>query len=246
MGIPYKKQFVKSDGRKLTRSGPRDMQARVSGGGNTPDESLVSILTDQIAELKAEMIALRSRSGDSTPAGFFSPEQVDDEIRRAVESAVAEAAIALKTGPNQDSDLLPLVKEYKSQILALQKGNDDLTRLHAVIVKENSTVKENIKKLEAELVDVIELRKQIAVLEQDLAGKKETIEILKSQPAIVGNEIVTDPDRPQMEQLFVDPLDKDSGKGMKPSISIETVTNDDGVNDKVDKLRGLLGKLPKK
>jgi hypothetical protein len=49
-----------------------------------------------------------------------------------------------------------------------------------------------------------------------------------------------------MEQVFVDPLEEDSGKGLKSSINIETVTKDEEVLGRVDKLRGLLGKLPKK
>jgi len=49
-----------------------------------------------------------------------------------------------------------------------------------------------------------------------------------------------------MEQVFVDPLEDDAGEGMKSTINIETITKDEEVNDKVDKLRGLLGKLPTK
>lgn len=244
MAIPYKKQFVKSDGRKLTRSGPRDMQNRVTGGGNSTDLNLVELLTNQITDLKADVLAMKSRSGDAPPTGFFSPEQVDDEIRKAVESAVAETTLSLKASGNKESDLLPLVKEYKSQILGLQQGHDNLTRLHAAIIKENTGLKESISKLKVELEDVNELRKQIAVLEQELDGKKELIETLKTRPAIVNGEVITDPDRPQIEQVFVDPLEDDAGDGLESSITIDTVTAKEAVGDKVDKLRDLLGKLP--
>jgi len=247
MGIPYKKQFVKSDGRKLTRSGPRDMQNRFTGGGaSTTDAGLIELLTNQITDLKADILAMKSRAGDAPPTGFFSPEQVDEEIRKAVESAVAETTMSLKASGNKDSDLLPLVKEYKSQILELQQGHDNLTRLHATITKENSGLKKSIEKLTAELDDVNELRKQIAVLEQELNGKEELIETLKTRPAIVDGEVVSDPKRPQMEQIFVDPLEEDAGDGMDASITIESVTKDEEVDDKVDKLRDLLGSLPKR
>lgn len=242
MGIPYKKQYVKSDGRKLTRSGPRDMQARVAGTGYNPDNELVALLTNQIAELKAEMIALKSKTADDAPQGFFTPEQVDEEIRKAVEAAISEAAISFK-GQKQDSDLIELVKEYKRQIVELQKGNDNLTRLHANITKENTDLKTKISKLESENSDAAELKKQIAVLEQELSGKQELIETLKSSPAIVGNEII-DPDRPQMEQVFIDPLEENAGEGLKSSIQIETVVKDDEVDGKVNKLKDLLGKSP--
>jgi len=244
MAIPYKKQFVKADGRKLNRSGPRDMQARAAGGDGVNSE-MIGLLTNQITELKAEILAMKSKSGDAPPLGFFSPEQVDEEIRRAVESAVAEAAVSFKGQP-KNPDLAPLVQEYKSQILELQKGNDNLTRLHSTITKENTDMKTKMAKLEAELGDVVDLKKQIAVLEQEVAGKEELIDTLKSRPAIIGGEVITDPDRPQMEQVFVDPLEDDAGEGMKSTINIETITKDEEVNDKVDKLRGLLGKLPTK
>jgi len=244
MAIPYKKQYVKSDGRKLNRSGPRDMQARTVGS-YTPDTSMVELLTNQLTELRAEILAMKSRSGDAAPAGFFSPEQVDEEIRKAVEAAVAESAISFK-GDTKNADMAPLVHEYKKQIVELQRGNDNLTKLHASITKESGNLKEKIAKLEAEMVDVVELKKQIAVLEQELVGKGEMVEMLKTRPAILEGEIFTDPDRPQMEQVFVDPLEEDAGKGMKATINIETVVKDEEVGDKVNKLKDLLGKLPNK
>ena len=183
-GIPYKKQFVKPDGRKLNRSGPRDMQARTAGTVQSPDVGLVELLTNQLTELKAEVMAMKSRNGDAAPVGFFSPEQVDAEI---------------------------------------------------------------IKAVEAQLANVVKLKKQIAVLEQEVEGKEELINILKTRPVIIDGEIVTDPDRPQMEQAFVDPLEEDAGKGMKASIKIETVVKDEEVGAKVNKLKDLLGsKLPTK
>jgi uncharacterized small protein (DUF1192 family) len=241
MGIPYKKQFVKPDGRKLNRSGPRDMQTRTMSSGGT-DPELIALLTNQITELKAEILAMKSTTGAKVPAGFFSPEQVDEEIRKAVEAAVAEAAISFK-GETKNSDMAPLVKEYKSQILELQRGNDNLTKLHANIAKENTELKKELDKLRNEMGDVVELKQQIAVLEQEIAGKQEMIEMLKSRPAIMGDSVVEniDPDRPQMEQVFIDPLEKDAGEGMKSKINVETITKDDEVDGKVDKLRDLLG-----
>lgn len=247
MGIPYKKQFVKSDGRKLTRSGPRDMQARIAASGGGTDTAIVEFLTNQIAELKSEILAMRNKEQGPGPApsGFFTAEQVDNEIRHAVEAAVSEAAISFKSGSNKSPDLSPLVKEYKTQIVELQKSNDNLTRLHATITKENSDLKNQISKLEEKTDENLELSKQIAVLEQELAGKQEMIEMLKVRPAIIGDEAV-DPDRPKMEQVFVDPLEDGAGNGLKSTINIETINGDEEVENKVDKLRGLLGKLPKK
>lgn len=211
MTIPYEKQFVKSDGRRLNRSGPRDMQARAADSGYyTQDSSLIELLTNQITGLRAEILTIQSRGGDKAPTGFFSPEQVDEEIRKAVEAAVAEMAISFKGIGNKDAEL-----------------------------------KNKISKLEAELGDVAELKKQIAVLEQEVVGKQELVDTLRTRTAIVEGEVI-DPDRPQIEQVFVDPLEKNAGEGMKPSISIETIVKEDIVDDKVNKLKDLLGKLPAK
>jgi len=245
MVIPYKKQFVKSDGRKLNRTGPRDMQARIDNSGSSMDTGLNEILINQITELKAEVLAIKSRSGDAAPLGFFSPEQVDEEIRKAVEAAVSEAAISFKGMAPQNADLAPLVKEYKTQIVELQKGNDNLTKLHAAITRENAGLKEQIEKLSVDIVDITELRKQIAVLEQEVVGKQELINTLKTRPAIIGDEFI-DPKRPQMEQVFVDPLEDNAAEGMEASIKIETIIREEEVGGKVDKLRNLLGKLPNK
>ena len=239
MPIPYKKQFVKSDGRKLNRSGPRDMQTRATSG---TDPDLVQFLTDQVTELKAELIAMKSRGGDTVPPGFFSPEQVDEEIRKAVEAAVSEAALSFK-GQTKNADMAELVREYKKQIVELQRGNDNLTKLHSTMAKENTDLKENIKQLESESVDVVELQKQIAVLEAQLKSKDDLIDTLKSRPAIMPEgPVEPDPDRPQMEQVFVDPLEENAGEGLKSNINIETITKEEDLNGKVDKLRDLLGK----
>jgi len=245
MPIPYRKQFVKSDGRKLNRTGPRDMQARVDNSGSSTEMGLTELLTNQIAELKAEVLAIKSRSGDTAPLGFFSPEQVDEEIRKAVETAVSEASISFKGISPQNADLMPLVKEYKIQIVELQKGNDNLTKLHAAITRENKELKDSMEKLRIDIVGINDLRKQIAVLEQEVSGKQELIDTLKTRPAIVGDEFI-DPKRPQMEQVFVDPLEDNAAEGMKASIQIETITKEEEVGGKVDKLRNLLGKLPTK
>ena len=74
---------------------------------------------------------------------------------------------------------------------------------------------------------------------------------MKTRPAIIGNEIVQpeDPDRPKMEQIFVDPLEDNAGDGMKSNITAREITRDvdePAHNEQVNKLKSLLGKkLPK-
>jgi hypothetical protein len=247
--MQYRKDFIKSDGRRLLKGGPRDQQLRAKVNQET---GLVDSLMDQVIELKTQIQKLEVGGTNRIAASnLFTAEQVDEEIRRAVSQAMAEATISLKkTGADPDTTLL--VKKYKQQILDLQKNNDDFARLHKAITNENKELKEKLNKLEIEISDASELKKQIAVLEQSLVGKDELIDMLKSRPAIINGEIVnvTDPDRPQMEQKFIDPLEKDAGDGMKSNITARELTRDVDEPDHIDqvsKLKSLLGnKLPKR
>lgn len=238
----YPKEYIKSDGRKLIGGGPRDLQ-RLHQTLTLPDTSYIEELKRQIEDLRNE---LRNRPTVGKPEGFFSPEEVDDEIRKAVAQAVAESALEFKKNKAlADQTTEPLIQKYKVQIVELQKNNDDLKKMHTVIINQNTDLKDQIAKLNEETKKTEELKKEIAVLEQKIAGKEELITALKSRPAIVGDEIV-DPDRPQMEQVFIDPLEEGAGDGLESHIDIKEVTPEgDKVDDKIHKLRDLIGnKLP--
>lgn len=198
----YPKEFIKGDGRRLISGGPRDLQRKQKIVQYAmPSDAGIEDLKKQIGELQIEL--KRTLSGH-TPSGYFTADEVDEEIRKAVALAAKEVA---------------QVKGLKTQI----------------------------KKLKIELKEAEELKKEIALLKQALAGKEELVEALKGKPAIIGDKIVTDPDRPQMEKRFVDPLETDAGKGLKSFIKTDKVVKkgEDEVDDQVDKLRSLLNK-PKK
>ena len=59
---------------------------------------------------------------------------------------------------------------------------------------------------------------------------------------------ITDPDRPQMEVKFVDPIDKESKVEKHFEVEVEdiTINKKEEMGSKVDKLKNLLGKLPSK
>jgi len=192
-GINYPKEFVKPDGRKLVSGGPRDLQRRQLNH-QPVGESDLGVLKKEFNRLREEL-----KETQKIPAGFFSPEQVDEEVRNAVEQAVKETMASIKN-PNHDKNKL----------------------------------------------EVDELKKEIAFLKQSLEGKEEVIDVLRLKVSI-NEDVVIDSDRPKMEHQFIDPLDKDAGKGLKSHIDIMDVPTDekDNMFEKVDKLKGLLGKLPK-
>ena len=56
-----------------------------------------------------------------------------------------------------------------------------------------------------------------------------------------------DPDRPKIKEVFVDPLDKNAGSNLESHIDIKNSSSKEKVkmDEKVEKLRSMLGKLPK-
>jgi predicted RNase H-like nuclease (RuvC/YqgF family) len=138
----------------------------------------------------------------------------------------------------------PTLQKYKVQIVELQKTNDDLTKLHSEIAKQNSDLKSKISELEVKKEEIKELEIKLAVLEQNLKGKDEMIVVLKSRTS--NGESIEDPNRPKMGSVFIDPLSSNSGEGLKSFIRTDDVTREekDEMKSKVNKLKGLLGKLP--
>ena len=55
-----------------------------------------------------------------------------------------------------------------------------------------------------------------------------------------------DPERPKMETTFIDPLEKDADDGLTAHIDAEEVEvkEKDKIYSNVEKLKGLMGKLP--
>jgi polyhydroxyalkanoate synthesis regulator phasin len=190
--INYPKEFVKPDGRKLRTGGPRDLQRRQTG--TQTKEFDADVLKEQFDNLREDLQKIQPKQI------VFSAEQVDEEIRKAVEQAVKETMASINN---------PDYNKYQTEV-------------------------DNLKR-------------EIDNLKQNLSGKEEVIDVLKSRP-MTTNDVVEDPDRPQMEQKFIDPLEKDAGEGLKSHIDITDVatTDKDNMSEKVDKLKNLLGKLPNK
>ena len=99
----YRKDFVKSDGRQLLKGGPRDQQLRAKA---MSESAVADSLIEQLAELKAEVKRLEAGGAVAAiPRDLFTAQQVDEEIRRAVSQAMAEATISLKkNGPDPKVD----------------------------------------------------------------------------------------------------------------------------------------------
>ncbi len=130
-----------------------------------------------------------------------------------------------------------LIKE-KTDII--NKHNNEITKFKIESEKKKGEVKslkEKAKRIGAdeEITTLLkEQTKQIEVLTEALANAETQLEI--------------ETNRPKMETAFIDPLEKDAGKDLTPHIEIkeEKPAEEKGeMNAKVERLRSLMGKLPK-
>jgi hypothetical protein len=133
MAIKYEKEFVKPDGRRLPTGGPRDLQRRQRQESREQTD-LIDFLRSEIRDLN-ERLAVKT-----VGTGEYTGDQVDEEIRKAVLSAVEEvkeatkeemselrsAADALKKNEN---NLLEQVKNLEVYQVGIQKELTDTKRL---------------------------------------------------------------------------------------------------------------------
>lgn len=214
----YNKEHIKKDGRHLLRGGPRDIQRRQAMAELQGDQSvIVDLLKQEIADLKRELSNRPKGKG-----GGFTAEEVDMEIHKAVESAVKE-----------------LTTEFEKEKDKLQHDINNFKQIVEAVQKEKSR----------NLIEVEKLNAKIETQQALLAEKDARIEELKQMRTSVpvAYQQKEDPDRPKMEEVFVDPLEKDAGEGMEAHINVSDITIDEKENmeDKVNKLRNIMGKLKK-
>ena len=188
--MKYKKEYIKSNGRKLIGSGPRDLQRRQQQA-NVVDHS------DIIKELKNEINILSIELKERPIVEGFSGEQLDSEIRSVVTEVVKELKVI------KDGELERIKEEHSKEIKNL--------------------LKEHSEKLEQLTKSIIESGNQNQAFEEQ-----------------------SDNGRPKMMSEFVDPLEEDAGKMLKPFLDVKDASTDEQTSmfGKIDKLKGMLGKLP--
>ncbi len=201
----YKKEYVKTDGRKLRAGGPRDLQKRQQ----IQDTSS----TAAIQSLKTEIERLSNELRERPVIGGFTGEQMDDEIRKSVSESIKNIKETTS-------------KEIEELKLSLKKSKENEETLLKKLEDINKTRNEDITRL---------LKEQV-----------EKLENLNISTTTRYEEIIVDPDRPQIEEMFIDPLETHSGKGLELHIDVKDVSSgeEEDMFEKVDKLKQLLGGLP--
>lgn len=218
--MKYDKEHIKSDGRKLVRGGPRDLQRRQAQG---PDQTVI------VEELRKEIQRLSVQPTEASVVKGYTGEQVDEEVRKAV-AVVLEEVQGIDKGRE---------KELLDQIKSLETDQDVVrNELNTAVFGKRFAESrlEDAKKLEAENKKITEL------IEKQNAKMEELTYALQNAEA----QLELESDRPKIETTFIDPLERNAGKDLKPHIKIEDVKGPkkEKMKSSVEKLKGLMDKLP--
>jgi len=264
MAMKYQKEFHKK-GRVLVGGGPRDRQAAVqrgmAGPAYSPDSDYI------IQELRKEILELKSKTA-STGKGDFTGEQVDEEVRKAVAEALKESEGYFK---NKVKELEGNNKKFLENMERLNKDKDQLDqKLRAKRERLNKTQYE----FEEIKIKLKEAEGRLKLADEKIEAKDEIIEVLKKEnegggtdttelqkiieaqnkkiedltmAVVAGGDVVIedDPDRPQIEDVFVDPLEDGSSEGLVSHIEVEDVSPEkkEDMKEKVSKLKEIMGGL---
>jgi len=221
MGLTYNKQLTTKDRRILT-NGPADRQRKQQAINNTSvaDLSLVEELKNQIFNLQEQL------EKKSPTEGLYTSDQVNDEIIKAVKVETINLSAKNEVLENK---ILDLKNNHEKEIHSLKeiiKNKEDIIQQ----LKDN---KSSAGISESKLVELLgEATKRIEEMSMNNQGL---------------SKIDVDPNRPKMETIFVDPIEKTAPE-IEKHFEIEDVATDqkDQMLDKVNKLKNLMGKLPGK
>lgn len=174
-----------------------------------------------VNELRAQVERLQKQLLEKPTSGY-TPEQVDAEILKAIKIET----LGLEQKHNDEKSALLLeIEKYKYEIKSLKE-------LVASKDEQIRALQDSSPKIDNKLTDL-------------LAEATKKIEEMSSKISS-GDEKITPSDRPQMETLFVDPIEKESKVEKHFEIEDITIDEKDKIYDKVNKLKSIMGKLPNK
>lgn len=268
--MEYRKSFVKPDGRKLMAGGPRDLQRKQQQDqvifndlGNVDelkiqikelrvalsekpaisaedfDKELRISVADAIIETEAkykkEIRELKNElveRDNEVPQGYLSPEQVDEEMDKAVKEAVDNLTLKLEDRTNA---CIKIKTEYEDFVLSSEYKVNNLS----------DRIRSLNNKLESKEEIILILDKKVSA-PIDINDER-IADLIAQKISIDSSGVVSDPNQPKMETSFIDPAVLGAEDVLKGKIKVEDVVSVDEENiaDKTDKLKNLIGKLPK-
>jgi chromosome segregation ATPase len=224
MAITYNKQKITKD-RLISTSGPRDRQIKQQQMSQYDNSDLIAELRNQISNLQDKLA--------SSQSGGWTDDQVNAEIVKAIKEETSKyksenEALILEVSSHEKK-----LRSAKTKIELLEK---DVKSLEEKLDDKNKLIDELKKRKSSETDNNV-----TALITE--ATKK--IEALSLQVAS-SNDITTQPDRPQMETVFVDPIEKESKVESHFDVEDISTSEKEALEEKKNKLKSLLGKLPRK
>lgn len=248
-------------GRVISGKGPRDLQRQNRQQPDAVSNELLETLQDEIKYLRSEL----GKKPDTT-GRMFSEEDLSARINNAVVDSVNEVKAHyekqmkdLQESLKVDSD----TKELKLQNTKLKSSLDDVCREkqfseekfklteHTLKQKEVDFLRraKEVESLQNEVVKLHTNNEKLQNANVDLSGDLKELKVLLTNTnqrmetlmatAHEGMDIV-DPDRPKMEEIFIDPSDMDSE--FEAHLEVEDTLCEfekETLDDKVDKLKSL-------
>jgi len=225
--------IVKKDGRVLKPTGPRAMQLKAAM--KAQESETVSLLKEQIKDLM-EIVA-SNKTANVVPAGFTA-EDVDKEINKAVEIAVVE------TEKKFAEKLADIEEELKFVKAEFRKYRQNYNAESFTELQNNVTSLKVKVESKEELIETLKNSQgngDLGEVMEKLADKVDAI----ANTAFEGEEFVDDPNRPKLESKFIDPLSAEDTPDFEPHVNVDeekVESQGEKINDKVSKLRDILGK----
>lgn len=219
MAIEYPKGQLKPKDRRIVTSGPRDRQMKQQAMYSAEATAKIEALQNKIEELVSK---------PPTKDGGYSA----DEVNNAIIKAVKEETVRLQDKHDFEKEKL------QNKIVQLEERIELSNKAHE---QELNNLRDIIKTKD-------ELISQIKEL-SNISDNKLT-NLLKETTEKIGNMVYAqtdaqpiETDRPQMEAVFVDPIDKESKT--ENHFELDKVHKDekDKVNNKLGKLKGMGIKL---
>jgi hypothetical protein len=162
----------------------------------------------------------------------------------------------------KDLFIKELQKEIRELNIRLKQRSEELNKTENIYTKEQVDDEINkavVKALEENRdtnlteyeKDVTKLKTEIIILKEKLSSREEMInemkEVIKIRPTVLHEDtIIEDPDRPKMEDVFVDPTDEDYKRKLKTHIeTVETTNKNVDLKSQVERLKEILGNKDK-
>ena len=212
--MDYNKEFKAKD-RRIVTSGPRDRQMK---------QQAAMYSTEALQKIEALQTKVEELTKATTKTSDFST----DEINEIIIKAVKEETTKLKDKHDIEKEKLQnKITQLEERIETSKKAHD----------QEITYLREAIKTKD----DLITQIKEVSNLSDNKLTSllKETTEKIGNIVYSQGDAVPTEDSRPQMETVFVDPIDKESKT--ENHFILDKVQKDakDKLNNKLGKLKGL-------